>query len=94
MYVREGFEKNPVITDEGITQISQAYAASSAQVVLKWALESNVIVIPQSRNPNHIQNNFHLHQIFLSDKDKDYFEKQDGKFEVEEENEGKNREDT
>ncbi|XP_031562807.1 uncharacterized protein LOC116298460 isoform X2 [Actinia tenebrosa] len=87
MYVREGFDVNPVLTDEGIKHIAQSYDASPAQVVLKWALESDVIVIPQSRNPNHIETNFHLHQIFLSDKDKEYFEKLDGKFEEEQESE-------
>lgn len=84
MYIREGFEKNPVLTDKGIKHIAQSYDASPAQVVLKWALESDVIIIPQSRNPNHIETNFHLHQIFLSDKDKEYFEQLDGKLGEEE----------
>lgn len=68
------------MTDEGIIKIAGQFDASVAQVVLKWALENDVAVIPRSNTPNHIHTNFNLHHIYLSDKDMKYFDGLDGKF--------------
>lgn len=75
-----GFDENPVLTDEGINKIAKAFDASPSQVVLKWALENDVMVIPRSNTPNHIETNFNLHHVFLSDRDRQYFDSLDGKF--------------
>lgn len=78
---RDGLPANPVFTDEGLRKLASKFDASIPQLVLKWCLE-NAICIPRSRNPNHIQTNFHLSHVLLNDQDRDYFESLDGKIVV------------
>lgn len=48
-------------------------------MVLKWSLEHDIIVIPRSRNPNHIKTNLHLTHVLLNEDDRQYIESLDGK---------------
>ncbi|XP_068743702.1 uncharacterized protein [Montipora capricornis] len=75
---REGLPENPVFSDEGLRKIATRFDASIAQLVIKWCLE-HTICVPRSRNPNHIQTNFHLFHVVLNDQDREYFENLDGK---------------
>ena len=49
---RDGLPVNPVLSDQGLRKIASKFDASIPQLVLKCALENDVIVIPRSRNPN------------------------------------------
>jgi len=75
---REGLPLNPVLSDEGLRKIASKFDASIPQLVLKWCLEQ-AVCIPRSRNPNHIQTNFHLSHVVLNDQDREYFESLHGK---------------
>lgn len=77
-WMREGLPYNPVLSDEGLRKIASKFDASIPQLVLKWCME-NAICIPRSRNPNHIQTNFHLSHVVLNEQDREYFESLDGK---------------
>ena len=77
--MREGLTSNPVLSDEGLRRIALKFDASIPQVVLAWSLENNVISIPRSRNPNHIETNFQLTHVLLSDHDRQYIADLDGK---------------
>ncbi|XP_078360551.1 uncharacterized protein LOC144644870 isoform X4 [Oculina patagonica] len=79
---REGLPLNPVLSDEGLRKIASKFDASIPQLVLKWSLENDVIVIPRSRNPNHIKTNLHLAHVLLNENDRQYFEDLDGKIVV------------
>lgn len=79
---REGLRLNPVLSDEGLRKIASKFDASIPQLVLKWSLENDVIVIPRSRNPNHIKTNLHLAHVLLNENDRQYFEDLDGKIVV------------
>ncbi|XP_022799196.1 uncharacterized protein LOC111337205 isoform X2 [Stylophora pistillata] len=76
---REGLPVNPVLSDQGLRKIATKFDASIPQLVLKWSLEKDVIVIPRSRSPNHIKTNFQLTHVMLNEDDREYLESLDGK---------------
>lgn len=78
---REGLPQNPVLSDEGLRKIATQFDASVPQLVIKWCLEQ-AICIPRSRNPNHIETNFHLSHVHLNNHDREYFKNLDGKIVV------------
>ncbi|MFP4352541.1 MAG: aldo/keto reductase [Puniceicoccaceae bacterium] len=52
--------------------IGERHGKSSEQVALRWLIEQdNVLVIPRSSNPDHIQNNFDIFDFGLDAEDKD-----------------------
>lgn len=46
---------NPVLGNEQIRQISQHHERSAAEVVLSWAIQRNMSVIPRSSKQHHIR---------------------------------------
>ena len=56
-----------LLSDETIKKIAENHGVSSAQVILRWNLQRNVIVIPGSSNPDHIKENLDLFGFELSD---------------------------
>jgi diketogulonate reductase-like aldo/keto reductase len=46
---------NPVLTHPVIVEIAKKHQVSPALVVLSWALQEGVAVIPRSSNPAHIK---------------------------------------
>ena len=55
-----------VLQDEVIRNIAQLHSKSPAQVVLRWHLQNNTIVIPKSVTPSRIEENFHVFDFELS----------------------------
>lgn len=55
--------------NEVIKELSKKYNKSSAQVILRWQLQSGYIVIPGSGNPDHIRENFDVFDFKLSNED-------------------------
>jgi diketogulonate reductase-like aldo/keto reductase len=62
------FEKSVKVTAYGslyktsqiITDIASKYKKSEQQILIKWALQNNLHVIPRSSNPSHIKDNFDM----------------------------------
>jgi len=52
-----GKQKNPVLHDAVISEIAKKHAISNVDVVLRWSLTKNVVILPRSSNPVHIKNN-------------------------------------
>ena len=48
-------------------RLAEKYGKTSAQVILRWHIQSGNVVIPGSRNPAHIRDNFDLFDFSLSD---------------------------
>lgn len=46
--------QNPVLTSPTILELSSKYSRSAAEVVLSWALQKGMSVIPRSSKLNHI----------------------------------------
>ena len=42
---------------------------SSAQIILRWDLQNDVVVIPGSSNPDHIMENTQLYDFELTDEE-------------------------
>lgn len=56
-----------LLGNEIIKKIAENHGVSSAQVILRWNLQRNVVVIPGSSNPDHIKENLDLFGFELSD---------------------------
>ncbi|MCY1106912.1 aldo/keto reductase [Shouchella clausii] len=60
-----------VLTDEVVEKIAKAHGKTTAQVVLRWHLQNNTIVIPKSVTPSRIEENFDLFDFELSNEEMD-----------------------
>jgi diketogulonate reductase-like aldo/keto reductase len=56
-----------LIREPLFTKLADKYHKSSAQIILRWHIQSGNIVIPGSRNPQHIKDNIDLFDFSLSD---------------------------
>ena len=56
-----------LLNDETLSKIAKTHNVSVAQVILRWNLQRNVIVIPGSSNPDHIKENLDIFGFTLSD---------------------------
>jgi diketogulonate reductase-like aldo/keto reductase len=61
--------KNNLFNNEVLKAISRKYNKSIAQVVLRWFIQREVVVIPKSANMNRINENFHVFDFELSSDD-------------------------
>ena len=48
-------------------ELAKKYGKTNAQVILRWHIQAGNIVIPGSKNPAHIKDNFDLFDFFLTD---------------------------
>ena len=51
------------------TELAKKYGKTNAQVILRWHIQSGNVVIPGSKNPDHIRDNFDIFDFVLSDED-------------------------
>lgn len=58
-----------LLESDAITKIAQKYKKSTAQVVLRWHVQMQNIVIPGSKNPEHIKDNINLFDFELDEDD-------------------------
>ena len=50
-------------------KLGEKYGKSAAQIILRWHMQNGNIVIPGSKNPDHIKANFDLFDFELTDKE-------------------------
>lgn len=50
-------------------ELSEKYGKTNAQVILRWHVQSGNIVIPGSKNPDHIHDNFDIFDFELTGED-------------------------
>ena len=55
-----------MFTVETLKQIAAAKAKTVAQVVLRWAIQKNVVAIPGTSNPDHMEENLAVHGFKLT----------------------------
>lgn len=51
------------------TELGQKYGKSNAQIILRWHIQAGNIVIPGSKNPAHIKDNFDLFDFSLTEEE-------------------------
>ena len=59
------------------TALAEKYGKTPAQIILRWHIQSGNVVIPGSRNPQHIHDNFDLFDFALTDEEMDEIKKVD-----------------
>jgi diketogulonate reductase-like aldo/keto reductase len=52
--------RTEIFADEVVRELADGYDRSPAQVVIKWALERDVVVLPKSSSPEHVRQNVEL----------------------------------
>ncbi|MGI2327602.1 aldo/keto reductase [Planococcus sp. YIM B11945] len=57
------------LKDETIVKIAEAHGKTTAQVILRWHLQNNSIVIPKSVTPSRIEENFDVFGFELTDEE-------------------------
>lgn len=50
-------------------ELAEKYGKTNAQVILRWHIQSGNIVIPGSKNPDHIRDNFDIFDFELTSED-------------------------
>ena len=50
-------------------ELAAKYGKSNAQIILRWHVQSGIIVIPGSKNPDHIRDNYDIFDFELTDED-------------------------
>lgn len=50
-------------------ELGKKYGKSNAQIILRWHVQAGNIVIPGSKNPAHIRDNFNLFDFALTDEE-------------------------
>jgi diketogulonate reductase-like aldo/keto reductase len=56
---------NPVMTNPAITAIARQVDRTVVQVVLRWAMQQGMVVLPRSTNPEHIASNLRVYEFEL-----------------------------
>ena len=62
-----GHGDKALIEEPVFTKLAQKYGKSNAQIILRWHVQSGNIVIPGSKNPAHIKDNFALFDFALTE---------------------------
>ncbi|HJC36075.1 MAG TPA: aldo/keto reductase [Candidatus Merdibacter merdavium] len=64
-----GHGDKALINEPLFTELAQKYGKSNAQIILRWHIQDGNIVIPGSKNADHIRDNFDLFDFSLSDEE-------------------------
>ena len=62
-----GHGDKALIQEPLFSELGKKYGKSSAQIILRWHVQDGNIVIPGSKNPAHIKDNFDLFDFNLTD---------------------------
>ena len=62
-----GHGDKALIEEPVFSKLAQKYGKSNAQIILRWHVQSGNIVIPGSKNPAHIKDNFALFDFALTE---------------------------
>ena len=66
-------DKN-LVNEPVFTELAAKYGKTNAQIILRWHIQSGNVVIPGSKNPDHIRDNFNIFDFELSAEDMEKIE--------------------
>ena len=61
-----GHGDKALIQEPVFSRLAEKYGKSNAQIILRWHIQAGNVVIPGSKNPAHIQDNFDLFDFSLT----------------------------
>ena len=61
-----GHGDKTLIEEPVFSRLARKYGESNAQIILRWHIQSGIVVIPGSKNPAHIKDNFALFDFALT----------------------------
>ena len=64
-----GHGDSGLLNEAVFVELGKKYGKSAAQVILRWHIQAGNIVIPGSKNPDHIKDNFALFDFELTDEE-------------------------
>lgn len=64
-----GHGDKSLVNEPVFSQLAEKYHKSNAQIILRWHVQMGNVVIPGSRNPEHIKANIDLFDFELTDED-------------------------
>ena len=64
-----GHGDKALIQEPLFTELGKKYGKSNAQIILRWHIQDGNIVIPGSKNPGHIKDNFDLFDFSLTEEE-------------------------
>ena len=62
-----GHGDRALLEEPVFAKLAEKYGKSNAQIILRWHIQAGNIVIPGSKNPDHIRANFELFDFALTD---------------------------
>lgn len=74
--------RTEILGDEVIREVAEKYDKNPAQVVLRWAIENDVVVVPKSTSPEHICENRELFDWELETADRERIDGRDRDYPV------------
>ena len=66
-----GHGDKTLIGENVFTELAGKYGKSNAQIILRWHIQAGNVVIPGSKNPEHIRANYDLFDFNLTDAEMD-----------------------
>ncbi len=64
-----GHGDRSLIEEPVFAELGKKYGKTSAQIILRWHIQSGNVIIPGSRNPAHIRDNFKVFDFELTDEE-------------------------
>lgn len=64
-----GHGDKALIGESVFGELARKYGKSNAQIILRWHVQSGNVVIPGSKNPDHIRDNFNIFDFELTNED-------------------------
>lgn len=64
-----GHGDKALIEEPLFMRLAKKYGKSNAQIILRWHIQAGNVVIPGSKNPEHIRDNFDLFDFSLTEED-------------------------
>ena len=61
--------KGDVVNEPTLNELANKYNKTPAQIVLRWDLQNDVVVIPKSVNENRIKENSNIFDFEISEED-------------------------
>ena len=62
-----GHGDKALLNEPLFAELGKKYGKSAPQIILRWHIQSGTVVIPGSKNPEHIKSNFDLFDFELTD---------------------------